>query len=219
MKKRLIIGLILFLLLSTYNIQETFRFGSDLKINEIIVENNEIISHQEIKKKLMFLYERNLFFLNMNNIKINLKEIDFIKSFEIKKIYPNKIKIRVFEKKPKFIIQTKKSKKYFTADGTSIKYLNLKKFENLPVVFGDAKNFKIFLNDLKTFNFPVEKLKKFYFFDSKRWDVVTNKNQLVKLPIIGYKESLKKFIYLSDQESFKKFKVFDFRIKDQLILK
>ena len=51
MKKRLIIGLILFLLLSTYNIQETFRFGSDLKINEIIVENNEIISHQEIKKK------------------------------------------------------------------------------------------------------------------------------------------------------------------------
>ena len=103
MKKRLIIGLILFLLLSTYNIQETFRFGSDLKINEIIVENNEIISHQEIKKKLMFLYERNLFFLNMNNIKINLKEIDFIKSFEIKKIYPNKIKIRVFEKKPKFI--------------------------------------------------------------------------------------------------------------------
>ena len=132
MKKRLIIGLILFLLLSTYNIQETFRFGSDLKINEIIVENNEIISHQEIKKKLMFLYERNLFFLNMNNIKINLKEIDFIKSFEIKKIYPNKIKIRVFEKKPKFIIQTKKSKKYFTADGTSIKYLNLKKFENLP---------------------------------------------------------------------------------------
>ena len=219
MKKRLIIGLILFLLLSTYNIQETFRFGSDLKINEIIVENNEIISHQEIKKKLMFLYERNLFFLNMNNIKINLKEIDFIKSFEIKKIYPNKIKIRVFEKKPKFIIQTKKSKKYFTADGTSIKYLNLKKFENLPIVFGDAKNFKRFLNDLKIVNFPVEKLKKFYFFDSKRWDVVTNKNQLIKLPIIGYKESLKKFIYLSDQESFKKFKVFDFRIKDQLILK
>ena len=219
MKKRLIIGLILFLLLSTYNIQETFRFGSDLKINEIIVDNNEIISHQEIKKKLMFLYERNLFFLNMNNIKINLKEIDFIKSFEIKKIYPNKIKIRVFEKKPKFIIQTKKSKKYFTADGTSIKYLNLKKFENLPVVFGDAKNFKRFLNDLKIVNFPVEKLKKFYFFDSKRWDVVTNKNQLIKLPIIGYKESLKKFIYLSDQESFKKFKVFDFRIKDQLILK
>ena len=167
----------------------------------------------------MFLYERNLFFLNMNNIKINLKEIDFIKSFEIKKIYPNKIKIRVFEKKPKFIIQTKKSKKYFTADGTSIKYLNLKKFENLPVVFGDAKNFKRFLNDLKIVNFPVEKLKKFYFFDSKRWDVVTNKNQLIKLPIIGYKESLKKFIYLSDQESFKKFKVFDFRIKDQLILK
>ena len=88
-----------------------------------------------------------------------------------------------------------------------------------PVVFGDAKNFKRFLNDLKIVNFPVEKLKKFYFFDSKRWDVVTNKNQLIKLPIIGYKESLKKFIYLSDQESFKKFKVFDFRIKDQLILK
>ena len=39
------------------------------------------------------------FFLRLNKIKINLENIDFIKSFESKKIYPNKIKIKIFEKK------------------------------------------------------------------------------------------------------------------------
>ena len=37
-------------------------------------------------KKLAFLYDTNLFSLKTENIKIRLNEIDFIESYEIKKV-------------------------------------------------------------------------------------------------------------------------------------
>ena len=110
MKKRLSIALILFLLLSTYNIQNNFSFNSNLNIKDVIVENNSIIETIEIKNQLKFLYKTNLFTLQTKEIELNLKNIDFIESFEIKKIFPNKIKIKIFEKKPIAIIQNKKKK-------------------------------------------------------------------------------------------------------------
>ena len=112
MKKRFFIALVLLLLLSTYNIQNNFKLNSILTIEKIIIKNNQIISEQEVKKKLSFLYDTNLFFLKTKKIKSKLNEIEFIKSFKINKIYPNKIKIQIFEKKTKAKIQKKKEKKY-----------------------------------------------------------------------------------------------------------
>ena len=66
MKKRLIISLALLLLLSTYNLQNKFELiNPKLIIKKIIVENNEIVSDKIIKRKLLFLYETNLFLLSM----------------------------------------------------------------------------------------------------------------------------------------------------------
>ena len=48
---------------------------------------------------------------------------------------------------------------------------------------------------LKNINFPFDQIKKFYFFESKRWDLVTNRNQTIKLPINNYEKSLKSYSY------------------------
>ena len=66
---------------------------------------------------------------------------------------------------------------------------------------------------------PIETIKTFYFFDSRRWDIVTISNQLIKLPAANYEKSLKNFLGLKDHNNFYKYKVFDYRIQDQLILK
>ena len=78
-----------------------------------------------------------------------MNEIPFINSFEIKKIYPNKIKIKIFEQQPLVILQDKKDKYYYTIDGDIINFIYYKKFENLPFVFADKQNFKNFYSDLK----------------------------------------------------------------------
>ena len=98
MKKRLIIALALLVLLSTYKPQKLFLINK-FNVEEVIIENNFILKDENIKKKLDFLYDENLIFLNIFFIKEKLKKIDFIESFEIKKIYPNKLKIKIYEKK------------------------------------------------------------------------------------------------------------------------
>ena len=219
MKKRLIIGLLLLFLFSTYNIKFNKTFFSNFQIKKITIENNKIITEGEIKEKLSFLYETNFFFLRTKNIEKKLKEIQFIESYQIKKIYPNNLKIKIIEKKPIAIIQRMKQKKYFTAKGDLIDFRDIKIFRDLPIVFGDRESFLTFYLNLKVINFPFEEVKTFYLFESKRWDLLTLKDQLIKLPINDYNKSLLNFISLKDQANFEKYKIFDYRIKDQLILK
>ena len=48
---------------------------------------------------------------------------------------------------------------------------------------------------------------------------ITNQNITIKLPIKNYKKSLENFMSIKDQYDFKKYKTFDYRINNQLILK
>ena len=218
MKKRVLFASVILIFLSTYTSKINNSLDRNIKIEKIIIENNKILDDQTIKKKISFLYEENLFLLNNKKIILKLQELDLIDSIEIKKIYPNQIKVKIFEKQILAIIQNKKEKNYYTNKGL-VNYKKLNGFENLPIVFGDNKSFEIFYNNLVKIDFPISDIKKFYLFESKRWDIITLENQIIKLPIKNYDLSLKNFIKLKNQTNFRKYKTFDYRINDQLILK
>ena len=217
MNKRFLIALTLILLLTTYKLN--YGVNLNLGVKKLIIENNNILSEQQVKKNLFFLYDKNLFFLNKNLIREKLDKDSLIESFKIKKIYPDTLKIKVFEKEPIFILQNRKKKYFFTKKNLLIDYSRIKEYENLPIVFAEKENFDEFYNLLKKINFPIHKIKAFYFFDSKRWDLTTVNNKIVKLPIKGYEESLINFINIQQKEIFKNYTIFDYRINDQLILK
>ena len=219
MKKRILFALVLLLLLSSYNIQKNINFNSRLNIEKIYFENNKFINEKTLKNKLSFLFETNLFFLKKKDIELKLKELDIIESFEIKKIFPNKIRIKVYENLPIAIIQNKEEKKFYTNNGKTINFFELEEFGNLPIVYGDRRSFTDFYKVLKKINYPFNEIEKFYLFESKRWDIVTKDQQTIKLPIKNYEISLKNFIDLKDQINFRKYKIFDYRINNQIILK
>ena len=98
MKKRLTIGLLLLFLFSTYNIKFDKTFFPNLQVKNITIENNKIVKEEEIIEKLSFLYETNFFFIRTKNIENKLREIQFIESYKIKKVYPNKLRIKIIEK-------------------------------------------------------------------------------------------------------------------------
>ena len=87
MKKRILVYLILLILLSTYNFQNSSDINSKITIKEIIIENNKILEERLIKDKLSFLYNTNLLMLDAKKIENKLSEIDLIDNFKIKKIY------------------------------------------------------------------------------------------------------------------------------------
>ena len=218
MKKRLIIACALLLLLSTYKPQKLFLIDK-FNIEEIKIENNFILKEKNIKKNLISLYDSNLIFLNSSDIEKKLKNIAFIESYEVKKIYPNKLKIKIFEKKPIAVMQYKKKKFFISENYNLIDYKNIENYKNLPEVFGDIKNFKIFHDDLKKINFPTNLIKKYYLYKSNRWDLETFEKKVIKLPIKDYITGLENFMDLRKESNFKKYNVFDYRINDQLILK
>ena len=218
MKKQFVFAFVLLLLFSTYKSKKSFSINK-FNIETIYIENNLILTNEEIREDLDFLYNTNLLFLNTTSIERVLKKKDFIKDFKIKKIYPNKIKIIVFEKKPIFILQQKKKKFYIDENINLINYLELKDFKDLPVIFGKKENFRIFYQNLKKMNFPFNLIKNYYYFESNRWNLETHEKKIIKLPSDNYIESLKNFIKLQKTNDFEKFKIFDYRMNNQLILK
>ena len=125
MKNRFLIALVLLVLFSTYSSKEIFKSKLIFKVQEILVENNKYIETNEIKKELSFLFNSNLFLLKNKDISENLKDDTFIESFEIKRIYPNKLKIKIYEKKPIAILQNKKKKYYFKNKNEHVTYRSL----------------------------------------------------------------------------------------------
>lgn len=218
MKKSFFWLVVIFILLTTYN--PKFSIFSNLKINiqKIIIENNFILDSKKVKEKLNFLYNEKLFFLNIQDIEKNLKTIDFVESFSIKKIYPNKLKIIIVEKTPIVILHNKKEKFYISNKGDLIKFENLDLYNDLPTVFGGGSNFYSLYKDLKNIKFPIEKIKSFYFFESDRWDLIMKDDKVIKLPIEDYLYSLDNFMKFIKNNNSNNHKIFDYRVKDQLIL-
>ena len=65
----------------------------------------------------------------------------------------------------------------------------------------------------------MELVEQFNYFDINRWDIILKNDKTIKLPSKNYENSIRKFLSIYQKENFSNFKVFDFRMKGQLILK
>ena len=134
-KKKLYIYLFIFLLLSTLNNQKIiksklFDFNIDqVKVSGLSDKNNLLIL-KDIQKFIL----GNIFSLKKEFFLEVLKKNNLISSFEIKKIYPNTLEVKI--EKTEFLGVTNVNGNYFFigSNGKLINYNNLEK--NLPYVFG-----------------------------------------------------------------------------------
>ena len=219
MKKRSIVAFVLLILLTTITLPEKKLVTSKFNIKKINIENNFLIKKNDIKNLLDPIYNKSLIFLNNSEIENLLIQNSFIESFKVKKKYPSTLKIEIFEKKPFAILIYKKKKFYLSEKFELIKFKDLKNFKDLPYIFGNKDEFKIFYNNLIKINFPLKEVKKYTLYETSRWDLETVNKNIIKLPAIDYIESLENYLNLNKKNDFKNYKVFDYRINNQLILK
>ena len=212
-------SILLLVTLTTFN-PTLFKIGNNIfKIKYVEIENINIINKKELKKIVNNeLKNLSLFSINEKKMLNILKKYEIIKSIEIKKVFPNKIKIKLVEKEIIAILINKKKKFYITLNGEKIIFFKNEKLDNLPKIFGAQKNFTQIYNILKKLNFPINEIKSFYYFDIGRWDIILKNSNIIKLPVKDFKESLLNYNELKNDQNFTKYKIFDYRIKDQLIL-
>ena len=212
----------IFFIFSTYNSKHKKEGLSILfPIKKILIENeNKVVTNlPKLKSDLNFLIKKNLFFLKEETFLAIIDKYDFISNIQIKKKYPNTLKILIVENIPVATQITNKKKFYITKDNERINFVYLKIYEDLPSIFGKYKNFNIFYNDLEKNNFKINEIKTFYYFDIGRWDIVLKNEKVIKFPEKNYLDLLPRINLMLDDNNFSKYRVFDFRIKDQLILK
>lgn len=218
MKKRIIIALILLITLTTITSDQKIIF-SIFSLKKITIENNYLLKENDIKKSLKPIYDKNLLKLNNKEIKKILLQNSLIDSFKIKKKYPNTLEIEIFEKKPIAILFDKKQKFYISEKIDLIDYNMLNIDNNLPYVLGNKDDFKIFYENLKKIKFPFNSVKKYILYENNRWDLETLNNKTIKLSPQNYKDNLEHYLNLINKKEFKKYNLYDYRIKNQLILK
>jgi cell division septal protein FtsQ len=218
-KNKFFLLIFFFITLTTYNFDiQKHNFSIIFPIKEIITGDTHAFDLTELKSELEFLRNTSLFFLKKKEIIKVINKYDFVSSFQVKKKYPNTLKILISEKIPVATEVNGKKKYYLTKEGKKISYIELEIFESLPTIFGNHKNFNTFFNKLEKNNFKIYKIKAFYYFDSGRWDIVLTDKKTIKLPQTNYENILKDIDSILSDPSFSKYKIFDYRIKNQLIL-
>ena len=212
-------AIILLVSLTTYkpNIKNK-SYSKLFPLKNILIENNNILTNKELIEELEYLSGNNLLLIDNKIIKQELEQFNFISGFKVKKIFPNTIKIIIYEKKIVALFIENGKKFFLSSTGEALPFKDLNFYKNLPVVYEKKGDFENLFKNLKNNNFPINEIKSFHYFDIGRWDILFKNNKLLKLPSGQNIDVLKNFILLRKDTNFEKYNIFDYRLKKQLIL-
>ena len=217
-KNKIYIYLVIFFLFTTIsNLQisnsNLFKFSpKDIKVSGLSEKNNLSIV-QELKK----IQVKNIFFIQKDILIKILSQNNLVNSFEIKKVFPNTIEIKI--KKTQFlgIINIDGIFYFIGSNGKLINYDESTK--NLPYVFGKINTFSFieFINIIKQSTVNIKNIKEIYFFPSGRWDIKTKEDKLFKLPSKNILSALNTISKLNNSKEFKKASIVDLRFNKKII--
>ena len=214
--KKIIFYISLVIILGTLNNKNLKNFDL-LKINKIDIEGIKF-DDNEFLKITNLIKLNNLFFIKKSQIKEIFNSNNLIEEFEVFKRYPASIEIKI--EKTNFLASTNiNGKKYLVRSNG--KFINKKEFsEDLPFIFGnfEIKKFLKFKKIINQTNLNYNDIKNFYSFPSGRWDIEMVSGVMIKLPIIGIKESLNLSIGLLNNKEFDNIKILDIRQKNQIVI-
>lgn len=222
MKKNFFLWFFLLIFLTTYNYHsEKKPVPGFFSIKEIEIEGIKNSNKEELQTRLEKIIKKNIIFLGQKDLKEVARNIDFINSLEVKKLYPNKLKIKVIEDLPIGIYLNDNGQKHLILENNKIIKNHNYEFKDLPNVYGEGalEKFYNFYLSLKKTGLNSKIIKQINYYDINRWDILLTNGKLIKLPTENYEKSVLKFLEIHEKVSFKKFKIFDFRIKNELIMK
>ena len=214
--KKIIFYISLVIILGTFNNKNLKNFDLP-KINMVNIEGIEL-NNNEFLKIVNLIKLNNLLSIQKSQIKEILNSNNLIEEYEVFKRYPSSIEIKI--EKTNFLASTNINGKNYLV-GSNGKFINTKDYsQNLPFIFGnfETEKFLEFKNIILQTDFKYNKIKNFYYFPSGRWDIEMISGVLIKLPIIGIKDSLNLSIDLLDDIEFTNIKILDIRQKSQIVI-
>ena len=215
--KKLFIYLFIFFIVGTLNNKKISKLIIP-KIDNLEISGLSEFENEKIYQELDILKNFNLYFLKQDKISEILVSNKIVEKFSIFKRYPSNLIIDL--EKTKFLAYTKKNNLnfYIGSNGNLIETKDDK--INLPFIFGaiEVEEFLKLKKIIDNSFFNYNDIKNLYYFKSKRWDIETKDNLIIKLPIKKLETSFEILSKIYEKKEFKDFKIIDLRQDRQVIL-
>ena len=207
------------------------------KVKSIMISGNENLETDFLKNICNDFINLNLYSISKKDVKKKYENIVRIDDIKVSRIFPNKLKIEISEKKGEFFFRTE-SGTIFPIDKNRVVLDNVNFYENevLPVIGTRIPDAEIIIGQ-EIENALIENIfslrKKFAnvdpdFINSISEFYLKDKNLIFVNANIGYRivfgdneieEKLKKLIFLEQNRTFEKSTTIDLRFKDKLVIR
>ena len=215
--KKILLYFFLFLMVGSINntVLTKLQFENIENIKISGLNKNQNIN---LRKNIENLNLQNIFFLKGNEISKIINSNSLVENYEIIKIYPNTLDIKI--EKTNFLAKINSDGEIFLI-GSNGKLSDVTfSDKQLPFIFGkpEIDEFIEFINTIEKSKFSISEIKNLFFFPSKRWDLELKNNIILKLSKDHARLSLDQAFEILNDSNFKDIKVVDARIKNQIIL-
>ena len=204
--------LILLLLFSTfYNTNLALYFNSKFKVINIDNQNENIKIYE-----LNYLLNNNIFNIDKNFLSYKLKNNPILRSYEIKKIYPDTVRIVLIKSNPIAKIIQNGNTVYLGDNGKIFNHAQPN--YQIPEIVGGV-NLEYTNRIVKIINnssFKLNKINMIKIYPSNRFDLIFNNNDIIKFPHnIDRKFIEDAFIFYKNNTIYSK--IIDLRLKNKII--
>ena len=214
-KKYIFFYLIIFLILSsTHN--SNFKNKNFFVLKKIEVIGLDKTDNLLLEKKLKDLIGSNIFTINKESFNL-IKSENLINRYNIKKIFPNHIKIYL---ESAVAISVIKYSNKLVVLGNNGKIIESKSLPlNLPEVNGTDDIKKVFqtIQIINKSNYNLRNIRKIIFFPSDRIDIILENKKKIRFPINLTVDNLNLSLRLIDDELINMSKTIDLRIPNKVI--
>ena len=188
------------------------------KIKNIYISGLDNVDNKHLLNEIKSLETKNIFSLNISELKKIFSENTLIEKYKIFRIYPSTLVVEI--QKTKFLAKINNYNKiYLVGSNGKLSNISISK-KRLPFIFGkpdieEFLNFKKIIDDSKI---SYNQIKNIYYFQSKRWDLELQNDILIKLPKNNIKNSLDNSFEFINYNNFLENKTIDIRVENQIIV-
>jgi len=214
-KKYIFFYLIIFLILSsTHN--SNLKHNNFFIVKKIEVVGLDKVDNLRFEKKLKYLIGSNILTINKESFKF-IKSENSINRYNVKKIYPNHIKVYL---ESAVAISVIKYLNELIILGNNGKIIDLNSLPlNVPEVNGTSDIKKVFetIKIVNKSNYNIRNIKKIIFFPSDRIDIILKNEKKIRFPIDLTIDDLNLSLRLIEDELFNASKIIDLRVPNNVI--
>ena len=215
-KKYYIFFLLIFFLILSSTHNSNLKYNNFFNVKKIEVVGLNRTDNVFLENEFTDLVGSNIFTLNKKSFKL-INSVNQIKSYNVKKIYPNQIKVYLESAKA---IGFVKNINGFVILGNNGKIINLETLpKNIPEVTGtnDIKKILQTINIINKSDLDIRNIKKINFFRSNRIDLELENKKKIKFPINFTIDDLNFGFKVINDEKFNQSKILDLRIPNKVI--